>query len=145
MSIVGVAIFFGFIQGYNSINRTEIKSELQEECENAMNSISKAFMQGKDLTEVKYLNFDNRYVKSLKLNLDDDEYFLFTLDKSNLICKKHLSSKKSNFVVASDIKYLKVVESEDKKGVNIEICLEKKKISYKANDHIYFRNYNNSN
>lgn len=142
--VLGILFPF-FLSNYKTINNTSIKSNLQWEAENIMQYVSKSFMEGNSIENIK--NIKDNDVEYVKIKLDNDNYYSFKLEGSKLIYES--SEKPIKKVIGENVYKFQVIpdniESENPEnitGVDIKIILKKKDIEYTIKDHIFLRNSN---
>jgi type II secretory pathway pseudopilin PulG len=148
--VMGILFPF-FISSYKSFNNTAIKSELQDDAEKAMKSLSKIAMEAKKVSSIGNSGVDKSSqiyiieginIKTIEFLSGDDEINKFELDKE-LLYKVSPTGDKTN--IGKNIDYIEVSPLQgftfDKsQGIKIVLNMKKKDIKYTMNNILYFRN-----
>lgn len=143
MSIVAIIVMQFFLSNNSSVNRTHIKSELQNEGQLIISNISTRLMEGEKISELK---------------LEEDKVKIIVIDGWQKSSKSSysLSGKILTYsikeqdgtirtrVIGENVEDIKVNYEGDEiskaKSIEIEVILSKKDIEYRLKDKIFLRN-----
>lgn len=145
ISVIIALSFFFFSANNRKINELQIRSELQADAGICMKYISKNVMEAsKGEIVISPLNEQNIVLDTISdigNKIEDGVQFVFDSDKRQLIMKTKVPSdgSYSDKIICSNVSsFLAWLDGED--GINIELSLENKGITYKITDSFIFRN-----
>lgn len=146
-------VFPFFSTNTKSLNETEIKSQLQQEGQDILNSITQKSMEGQKISEINKVDGTSvlditscDISKITLLLLDGSESITYTLNSSN----KTFTDLTSSNVLSTNVKSINVSSIDGKllgecEGIKIVMNLSKKysgkEITYSISTNIRFRNH----
>ncbi|EQB87473.1 prepilin-type N-terminal cleavage/methylation domain-containing protein [Clostridium punense] len=151
LAIVMGILFPFFIRIFKAYNNTAIKSELQNEAENAIRIISKIAMEAKKVNSLDGANIDNSSGvykidgsshKTLELLSGSDEINKFQLEEGLLYKIPPINEKVqiANYVTYLEIVPLDETTFQQSRGIKMVLHMKKKEVEYKVSNILFFRN-----
>lgn len=144
IGVITALVFSFFFSNKRTLDKVEVKADLQYEAKEVMNKISKYAMEA---TEAKYQQADS----TVRFSTVDGDDIVFTVKdgESNLneqgrviITGKEIlfgNGSVDDKILSENLKNI-TVYGDKKKNITVELVLEKKDISYSVKDSFLFRN-----
>lgn len=156
LAIVMGILFPFFIRTFKGYNNTAIKSELQNEAENAIRIISKLAMEGKAINSINSINVENSFEtykidgtshnNIIEILSGEDKIDKLYLDKEVLYkISKNESNAEVTTTIGEYVNYLEIsplggLTFKETTGIKVVVGMKKKEFEYKISSIIYFRN-----
>jgi type II secretory pathway component PulJ len=158
LAILTTVIFSVFLSNHKNLSRTEVKSELQQEAQQALEKISKSGMQAERIYSISNTenlidkNTANASINNLSFVTDGGERFTFSFNSltkelkytDSAVADKLLSSNVRDFR-ASIINGTAATNYRNCTGLKLTLVLSKRAagsdvIDYEVTTNVYFRN-----
>jgi prepilin-type N-terminal cleavage/methylation domain-containing protein len=161
--IVLSTIYPIFSSNYNTLNQTEIKSDLQSEAQYVLGYFTKSSMEAQNIVILKDEGgTDELSTSSAAISISQIEFatgnidqatngsinYNFTLQNRELSYTKKISGQGISNVLSQDVQSIQIQaidgNSFDKcSGITIILNMMKNSINYSVKSNIYFRNFSN--
>lgn len=141
IGVISGLVFSFFFSNKKTLDRVEIKSDLQYEAKIIMDELSVYAMQA---VNGKIANDSGNEVKISFDILEDgsvkSERIIFTFKEDNVILSEEGTSSIVELCKTEEVKVNVESAVTDKQGIKVKLILEKEDISYSVEDSFMFRN-----